>query len=139
MRGWSLVLMLALLAAGCADDDEADPDDGADGGDDLRPPVTWMVNVTDNAFGPQELTIQVGDTVHWMHSGGNPHTVTADGAFDSHPDCQTFIDSSLGNCMEDGDTFEHTFDATGEVDYRCKIHGPMTGTIVVLDRYDETP
>lgn len=109
-----------------------------------RAPVTWDVDVADNEFSPASLTIQVGDTVRWTQSGTNPHTVTEDDdSFDSHPDCDEFADSVLGNCMAEGDTHEETFTEAGEVGYYCKIHGGpgsgMAGTITVLERHDETP
>lgn len=168
MRILVLLLLLAALS-GCFGDDGADGDgtaggdDGSDDGTDddtdtgeddgtgagnetdeapePRDPVTWTVDVGDNSFTQSDLTIQAGDTVEWVQSGSNPHTVTEDdGEFDSHPDCEEFQDSLLGNCMEEGDTFEQTFDTTGEVGYHCKIHGSsMTGTITVQEMYNETP
>lgn len=95
------------------------------------------VDVVDNAFEPPTLTVTVGDDVTWTSSGTNPHTVTADdGSFDSNPDCESFADAADGDCMEDGDSFEHTFDQPGEHPYFCRIHGGpggagMAGTIVV--------
>ncbi len=95
------------------------------------------VDVVDNAFEPPSLTVTAGDDVTWTSSGSNPHTVTADdGSFDSNPDCQAFADAAAGDCMDDGESFSHTFDEPGEYPYFCRLHGGpdgvgMAGTIVV--------
>ena len=69
-----------------------------------RGPVTWTVEVQDDVFAPANLTIQAGDTLERVHVGSNAHTVTADDAsFASHPDCNTFVDAALDNCMGEGD------------------------------------
>jgi plastocyanin len=85
------------------------------------------VDVIDNAYVPAERTVTVGTEVIWTHKGENAHTVTAaDGSFDSHPDCPS------GACMQQDDTFRHTFPTAGRFAYACKVHGElMSGTIVV--------
>ncbi|MGH3441205.1 MAG: cupredoxin domain-containing protein [Nitriliruptorales bacterium] len=99
--------------------------------------ATEDVDVQDNVFVPETVAVTVGDTVRWTQSGGNPHTITADDrSFDSRPDCNSFADAGMGNCMSEGDTFEITFEEEGEVPYFCKIHGAeggqgMSGVIVV--------
>lgn len=97
---------------------------------------THGVEVADNEFAPEAITIEAGDTIEWEHTGVNPHTVTADdGSFDSHPDCPQ------GPCMMTGDTYEQTFDEPGEYGYYCKIHGSpgsgMAGTVVVTAAEEE--
>ena len=87
------------------------------------------VDVQDNSFAPDTVTVTPGDTVTWTQSGSNPHSVTADdGSFDSSENCPPV-------CMRNGDSFEHTFDEAGEFGYHCKIHGSpgqgMSGTVVV--------
>lgn len=34
--------------------------------------------------------------------------------------------------MTPASTFDHTFEAIGDVTYHCKVHGGMTGTITVV-------
>jgi plastocyanin len=42
------------------------------------------IEIADNTFSPNKITVPVGATVVWTHKGQKPHTVTADdGAFDS--------------------------------------------------------
>jgi len=101
-----------------------------------REPVTWEVLVQDNAFSPAELTVQVGDTVRFVYDGSNPHTATADnGEFDSG-DCPgtTCFTPVIGRSE-----FEYTTESAGEIPYVCEVHSNMTGTITVLERYDEVP
>ena len=81
------------------------------------------VEVVDNAFDPESVTITAGDTVTWDVAGTNPHTITAD-------------DGSFDQSVSTGDTFEQTFDTPGTYAYYCRIHGAaggvgMSGTIVV--------
>jgi plastocyanin len=71
------------------------------------------------AFDPASITITTGDTVEWTNRMSVPHTVTADdGGFDS------------GNIQEN-QTFSHAFCASGTVNYHCKIHRFMRGSIAV--------
>jgi plastocyanin len=78
-----------------------------------------QVDINDYSFSPNIITIQAGDTVHWVNHMGN-HTVTAD-------------DSSFrsGNIMSAPWTFDHTFTTAGEFPYYCENHGgpgqPVSG------------
>src|SRR3989344_5769365 len=78
------------------------------------------ITMTDNAFSPQNITINAGDTVTWVNNGSAVHTATANtGSFDS------------GN-IQPGQTFGATFNGAGTYAYRCKFHSGMTGTISVV-------
>lgn len=107
--------------------------------------MTWNITMEDGAFLPQNLTIQQNDTVQWTHTGDDPHTVTADdGSFDSSPGCGALFDPFLSQCMEAGDTFSWTFNATSDAfGYHSKVDGApgsgMYGTITVLERFDGRP
>lgn len=82
------------------------------------------IEITDNRFGPNKITVPVGATVVWTHKGQRPHTVTADdGSFDSGK-------------IDGGGTFEQTFDKPGTYPYYCTFHGGkggegMAGAIIV--------
>lgn len=99
---------------------------------------TGHVEVVDNAFEPTTVTVSAGGEVTWTHTGGNPHSVTADdGSFDSHPGCSAGI-----GCMSRGDTFSVTFDEPGSYAYYCRVHGApggvgMSGTVVVEPAAEE--
>jgi plastocyanin len=87
-----------------------------------------QVQVFDNAFSPQRVDIQVGDTVRWVLAGASPsHTVT---------EANALWDSGL-TLPTQGATFERQFSA-GENDqtflYYCRTHQgccSMQGSVVV--------
>ena len=70
---------------------------------------TWNVTVGDNFFSPNDLTIQVGDTVRWTANGMMSHDVTAD-------------DGSFGSATTPNLTYERTFNSAGEILYFCSVH-----------------
>jgi plastocyanin len=84
---------------------------------------------TTDAYDTNPIQISVGDTVTWTNDDSTPHTVTSgsngqpDGMFDSSP--------NLNPLMAPGDTFEHTFEETGEFPYYCAVHPNMEGTVSV--------
>lgn len=94
-------------------------------------PTSATVEVIDNEFRPARITVATGSTVTWNYVGPiGLHTMTEPNAlFDSHPDCP----AKPGGCMKaTGDTFSHTFAATGTFAYICKVHGEiMSGTVIV--------
>lgn len=137
-KRWAAAAVLALAATACAGAPDTgfppagftpSPTPTATG----SPAATAMVDVGDNFFEPQKLTIQAGVTVVWEHIGNAPHTVTADdGSWDSSPGCP----EDISKCMQNGDTFRQAFEVPGEVPYYCKIHGApggigQAGTITV--------
>lgn len=125
MKTRSLALLLACLAlglvvAGCGDDD----DDAGGGGEATEQPSAegggTEVSMKDIKFNPQEVTVNVGDTVTWVNDEGVGHDVTGDDFSSGDP-----------GAMQNGDTFEHTFDTAGTFDYVCTVHPKMTGTVTV--------
>jgi plastocyanin len=93
--------------------------------------VPGSSRLTDNGgFEPNPIQIQVGDTVTWINSDLEPHTVTSgsngvpDNKFNSSPD---FIP-----LMAPSATFSHTFTETGEYPYFCLLHPNMVGTVSVV-------
>jgi plastocyanin len=84
--------------------------------------ATVTVQMGDNTFTPDSVTVNVGDTVTWNHVGNNPHDVTADNGAFSSP-----------RRMANGQSFSWTATAPGTFTYTCTIHAArgMKGTIVV--------
>jgi plastocyanin len=85
-------------------------------------------------FTPASLTIQVGDTVHWVwatsgHSVVSGTNGTADNQFcsPSNTGCANPPLSIMGA------TYDHTFTTAGTFPYYCSVHFSlgMTGTITV--------
>jgi predicted lipoprotein with Yx(FWY)xxD motif len=81
------------------------------------PAETVKVSIVDFSYG-DPLTVPIGTTVEWTNEDSAPHTVTADGAFDS------------GN-MNQGDTWSFTFTEAGTFDYTCTYHPMMLGQVIV--------
>lgn len=83
---------------------------------------------TDDAFAPNPINAQVGDTVTWTNKDTTIHTVTSgngtpDGKFDSSNGGQSY--------MAGGQTFSYTFTEAGDYPYYCTLHPLMVGTVVV--------
>lgn len=107
--------------------------------------VDHVVDMTAVAYEPAEVTVQVGDTVAWKHTAGEPHTVTAyedeipadadywaSGDFDGQSGAQTGWENGEGAVTE-GEAYVHTFETAGEYGYFCVPHESldMVGTVVV--------
>jgi plastocyanin len=69
---------------------------------------TWDVTVGNNFFSPNDLTIQVGDTVRWTNNSGF-HDVTADNGSWASQTASSF-------------TYSRTFNSVEEVLYHCSVH-----------------
>jgi plastocyanin len=87
------------------------------------------VSVANFAFAPSTVNIAPGDTVTWRFAGPDTnHSTTSDGGqaetWDSDPG-----DPSPNHLI--GDTFPHTFNATGSFGYFCKVHPYMRARVVV--------
>jgi plastocyanin len=77
------------------------------------------VSIAGFAFGPQAITIKVGDSVTWRNDDSPVHTVT-------------FRDGSAGaKSLSPGQTFTRVFEKPGTYQYFCSIHPRMTGSVVV--------
>lgn len=89
---------------------------------------------TTDAFAPNPLNINVGDTVTWTNKDSQPHTVTS-GTGNSDPNKGQEFDSSpnLQPILTPGMTFSWTFEEAGEFQYFCVLHENMKGTVVVSE------
>ena len=80
---------------------------------------------TNECWSPADITINAGDTVHWMNVDTAAHTVTGGSPADGP---SGVFDSSL--VMIDA-TYEFTFDDAGSYDYFCMVHPWMVGSVTV--------
>jgi YVTN family beta-propeller protein len=80
------------------------------------------VSIAGFAFGPQAVTVKVGDAITWSNDDGSPHTVT-------------FRDGSPGaKSLSPGEAFTRMFDKAGTYDYFCSFHPYMTASVTVQPR-----
>jgi plastocyanin len=91
------------------------------------PPSTAQVDITNFAYGPQNLTVSLGATVEWTNHEETIHTTTSD----------TGVWHSFD--MYEGQVFPFTFDTPGTYPYHCIYHPSMTGVITVLNGCVGTP
>jgi plastocyanin len=78
------------------------------------------IAISDFKFKPATVTITAGDTVRFVNSDQEAHTVTAtDRSFDSEG-------------LDTGGTWTHRFTKPGRYTYYCELHPYMKGTIVVV-------
>jgi plastocyanin len=117
--------MLALLAPACSSRPQGE------------------VGMQARAFDPNEIVIQVGETVTWVNDGDEVHTVTARN--DSIPEGGTYFasggapsesearDDPSRGFIEPGESFKFKFEEAGRYEYFCIPHeaSGMTGTVVV--------
>ena len=95
--------------------------------------TTHDVVVGNNFFSPNNLTIEVGDTVRWTHSAGRFHDVTADDG--------SFASQTAGSFI-----FSRVFMSAEEILYHCTVHSSagrdrnifMNGRLNVVDATSST-
>ena len=128
----------AAVLAGCAAG-------GSGGGE-------YDVGMSTDAFRPENITVEVGETVVWRNTSKQGHTVTAYG--DQLPDGAEYFASGdadsqsaaeeawmddAGGRLGQGETFEHRFETPGEYGYFCIPHEEvgMVGVITVEESGSE--
>jgi len=91
-----------------------------------------VVEVSNNVFTPNELTINTGDTVEWRNTEGSHNVNGTQATFPENPE-------SFGNSVGSGWTYSHIFSTAGTYAYQCDPHASlgMTGMIIV-NPADET-
>jgi plastocyanin len=82
--------------------------------------ATVTVEISNFAYQPATVTIQVGDTVTWTNLDAAAHTAT-----DTGP--QGLFDGVI----DQGESFSYTFTQAGTFNYFCTFHTEMSGTVIV--------
>ncbi len=91
--------------------------------------ATVTVTVSNFTFSPNDVTIGLGDVVHWVMPSSGFHTVT-NGSDPGDPNAGTLFGHTLSS---PGATFDFTFTSAGEFPYFCSPHYSlgMTGMVRV--------
>jgi plastocyanin len=109
---WSLPLALAVLLAV--------PASAAD---------QTVTATPGNTFSPEDVTIDMGDTVTWSNGGGVHNVAFNDGSYTEPP-----------QPTASQWTVERTFDTPGVFRYQCAFHGAsMSGVVRVRDASGQVP
>lgn len=92
----------------------------------LQAQTTHIVNVTNNSFTPEVITISVGDEVSWTNTEGFHNVNGTKGTFPGNPE-------SFGNNTGTGWTYNYVFNTPGTYDYQCDPHFGlgMVGQVIV--------
>lgn len=75
----------------------------------------FFVDIADFAYIPNDITIEVGDTVYWTNLDTARHTVT------SGTECTSDDQFDSGD-LSGGDEWSYTFESAGEFPYFCLYH-----------------
>ena len=88
--------------------------------------------LTDTAYQPNPIEIEVGQTIKWTNNDSAFHTVTS-GQIGAANAGREFDSGLVGSTAltSQGKTFEHAFDKSGEFDYHCILHPNMMGKVIV--------
>lgn len=80
----------------------------------------YSVNIENFRYNPQEITINVGETIKWTNLDAAKHTITSsnDGP----------LNSAL---LSQEESYSYTFESKGEFEYYCIPHPYMEGKIIV--------
>jgi plastocyanin len=76
------------------------------------------INITNFAFDPASITINLGSTVRWVNRDSVPHRIL-------------FADGADSKILAPSQSWSRKFDGTGTFDYACTIHPAMQGTVIV--------
>ncbi|WP_395377291.1 plastocyanin/azurin family copper-binding protein [Marinicella sp. W31] len=97
------------------------------------------VLVSSNNFSPSALTIEAGDTVRWINTGGSHNVVARDNSFRCAEGCDG--QGGNGNASASAWQVEVTFRQTGTINYFCEPHDVfgMRGSITVVEPTEPAP
>jgi plastocyanin len=97
----------------------------------IVPEATFL---TDTAYHPNPVEVNVGQTVLWTNEDFSFHTVTSGDVSDTIS--VRLFDSGLagpGALSSTGKTYEYTFKSAGEYPYYCILHPGMVGKVIVTE------
>lgn len=103
---------------------------------------TYTVDITEDGFAPDELTIKKGDTVKWVNKDASEEHQPASADHPTHTEYPGTANSKCGtaaaynifdNCegLEEDEIFSFTFDEEGSWGYHDHLSPSLTGTITV--------
>ncbi len=94
--------------------------------------VSGATFLTEDAYNPNPIELNVGQTVLWTNDDFSFHTVTSGKVGDTN--VGHLFNSGLTGptaLASTGKTFEYTFESAGEYPYYCVLHPGMVGKVIV--------
>jgi plastocyanin len=76
----------------------------------------YTIEIHNLRFNPAVLEVAVGDTVEWKNSDMFPHSASTDSEFDT-------------GTIPSGESQRVVIRHAGEIQYKCRLHPTMTGTL----------
>ncbi len=88
--------------------------------------VPEAAGLEDKAYKPNPIEIKAGQSIIWTNNDLTTHTVTEGNPSTNVP--SKGFDSGL---LSPEQTFMHTFDKAGTIEYHCILHPAMIGKVIV--------
>ncbi len=148
-------VLLTVLIAGCTQNTGNTPPDSSEPADTVEPESgTVTIEITDSGFTPSSVTVEQGTTVIWENTGSREvwpasnrhpsHTNYAGGDYDrsgSYAQSQacTGEGEQKGDAFDacrrlgPGESYEFTFEHTGEWGYHDHLNPGVQGTVTVVE------
>ena len=90
-------------------------------------------SLTDDAYIPNPVEVNLGATVTWINDDFTTHTATSGDSGSGSTGIFGGSEDSPEIIGPEGDTQSYTFDEAGEFPYYCTLHPSMVGTVVVTE------
>lgn len=119
------------IVSTAADDDTAEDVDGDENDEVLVIIPQDSSTLTDDAYRPNPIEVNTGDTVTWINDDLTSHTATSGSPESGSTGMFGGTDDSPEIIGPEGDTQSFTFDEDGEFEYYCTLHPSMVGTVIV--------
>lgn len=119
------------IVSTAADDDTAEDVDGDENDEVIVIIPQDSSTLTDDAYRPNPIEVNTGDTVTWINDDLTSHTATSGSPESGSTGMFGGTDDSPEIIGPEGDTQSFTFDEDGEFEYYCTLHPSMVGTVIV--------
>lgn len=119
------------IVSTAADDDTAEDVDGDENDEVIVIIPQDSSTLTDDAYRPNPIEVNTGDTVTWINDDLTSHTATSGSPESGSTGMFGGTDDSPEIIGPEGDTQSFTFDEAGEFEYYCTLHPSMVGTVIV--------
>jgi len=110
----------------------SDEDDGAGNNEEVIVRIPQGASeLTEDAYTPNPVEVNAGDTVTWINDDLTSHTSTSGSSSSGSTGMFGGTADSPEIIGPEGDTQSFMFDEAGEFEYYCTLHPNMVGTVVV--------